>query len=502
MIENFPSSYRNYLQANFWPMINELPLLVDEPDSLVPSEASLQWGLDYLFKKRPDLAGQYFPIRFVEEYALCFRLDGGEELYEIDLNSSETPIKLGLSFSKYKNDYEIKQEYLLRQIEHIENKYFNIRNNDKIYDRQKVKTAFLKGKKSVELKKKYWNLVRSCVHDRVVAILNYKVETRAFKIAVDVFLTSDHPDYEKWNSLKSSISLLFCEAHKQGIVPRLHFLQSSDGPNKIPAEILDCFKDLGLEPPETKQGLLQEKDTLRLLTALLGLSRELLEQVEQDPDLSLNGICYLLANHIWSPLSLGYILQTTALRAELLFGKYEIERNTFLYSELLAIGANAIIMEFLLKKIRHDPDRIEHEEEAEVHFKPVYKQSMVRLSFEEEIMLPWVMDVELNIIKVRSSHKDVCINPMIRRILPEETLRIAEDIAAFDSEVKESRVLLYSSTHYYWFQNLHIESKAQFDALIKKATDAQVLLVCVPYEILELEGMVQKRMNQTKHVKI
>lgn len=482
-------------------MINGLPLLFDEHESQKPSEASLQWGIDYFSKKRPDLAGQYLPIRFVEGRALCFQLEKGDNLYEIDLSSKESPIDLRLTFSKYSNDYERKQEYFISQIERIEEKVFNGRNKDKIFDRKKAKATLLKGEKSAGLKKGHWNLVRSCVHDRIVGIVNYKVETRSFKITVDVFLTSDHPEYEKWNSLKSSISLLFCEAHKQGIGPRLQFMQSSNGPKKIPAEILDCFKDLGLKLPDTKQGLLEEKDTLHLLTALLGLSSELLEQVEQELDLSLNGICYLLANNIWSPLSLGYILQTTALRAELLFGKYEIEQNPFLYSELLTVGANAIILEFLLNKIRHNPDRTEHEEVAEVHFKPAYEQGWVRLSFEEEIMLPWVMDVELNIINVRSLQKDVCIHPMIRRILPEESSRIAEDIAGFDSGVIENRVLLYSSSHYSWFQNLRSESKAQFDTLIKQATEAQVLLICVPYEIQELEGMVQKRMNQTKHVR-
>ena len=111
MKTNLPSSYRGYLDVNFWPVINGLPLLVDEPASREFSKASLQWGADYLAEKRPDLAGQYIPIRFVDECALCFRRGGSDELYEIDLNSSEAPIDLNLCFSKYKNDETSEVKY-------------------------------------------------------------------------------------------------------------------------------------------------------------------------------------------------------------------------------------------------------------------------------------------------------------------------------------------------------------------------------------------------------
>ncbi|MES9897192.1 MAG: hypothetical protein ABW141_20135 [Candidatus Thiodiazotropha endolucinida] len=385
MIAAYPSIYQEFVGGELWPAINGLPLLVDESDSLTPSSLSIQWAMNELVAKRPDLDGEFLPIRILDDRALCFRRDSADRLYELSLSGDSGPVNLNLTFKEYLAKFEKTKAYAFGQLKHIENKFFpdNEHATRKEFDRRNIRGTPRK-------KPDEWKLIRSCIHDRVVSILAYKVNRRAAALEVDVFLASDHPDYERWNSIKASITLLFSEAHKFGIPPRILFTKGKKR-SKIPNHIIACIHSLGRPSPK-KSDVLEPSDTIELLIRLLGIPENVMGQIRSDQQISLGGLCYLVANRIWSPISIAFTIATVADYRRLLIGESVIEENPILFLEYINRACNAISVDFFLEKLRHDPKRISHDGtgSTSVDFS-VTATGTIRILLSDPCEIPWLL---------------------------------------------------------------------------------------------------------------
>ncbi|MBK9300593.1 MAG: hypothetical protein IPN14_08300 [Bacteroidetes bacterium] len=146
-------------------------------------------------------------------------------LVEINMSESEQPIEVHKSFKQYIDESEKSKTAIkeglnrVRQLFEKDKKLKNYSHDDEA--------------KRIPFKARDWKIVRQCVHDFITGLLAFRHNERINGIEVEVFLTSDHSNYEQGHGLKAALVLLFSEAHKNGSSLCLKF-----SINSIPQSIL------------------------------------------------------------------------------------------------------------------------------------------------------------------------------------------------------------------------------------------------------------------------
>jgi len=509
-MSQIPKSYLKFISEHEWPEINNLPFLFNENEALEPSEDSIQYWQDYILHERQDLQYLIIPIRVFDNLLLCF-VDGKEDnLFELDLTDTESKlIDLKITFQEYAKRQQQHQRNLKRQLGYIDTKVFSAENKF-LYNRSKAKRSSEQLNKIKRAKNSKIITTRSCVHDRVVALISYKVSKRELEISVQTFLASDHPNYEKWNGLKAALSLLFSEAHSIGIPPDIGF-QSKLFNKKLPFEIRQALKELKIEEKskiryinnKIEYQVLSSDTLVDLLIRLEKISNTLLKKIEDDENLSKSGICYLLINHIWSSFSIEYIISKVEHSQKLLFGKIQIEENPLEYFDFLNHGKALVLIESFIQKLQFNEKALKTDGHNGNSFEYSFTKDGILFSFNKPVEIIWGLMNQIMSMNETYKLNTFEIIPLVRAVLPFEIEHI-KNILFNNTQNPDSdkTLVLLSVSHLKWFVELYNSDINGFFDLLKIAQSKNIEFIVCPYELLELENMINNRLKKVNGIRL
>lgn len=473
-----PDSYRNFLMNKgsgdaFGLPILGLPATYDYSSTL---------GLTSILRTiRPDCS-KYLAIRTLDERLLCLDLKNGSlddsPLVEINLSDADQPIEVHKSFKQYIDDSEESRTTIKEGLARVK-QLFDKDKKLKIYSHDDQE-------KRIPFKARDWKIVRQCVHDFITGLLAFRHNERINGIEVEVFLTSDHSDYEQGHGLKAALVLLFSEAHKNGSSLCLEFRS-----NSIPHSILKLCEIASIPLTQKNSGTVTHEESISIFSYLMGVGSDLiseLKKISTDENFSLQGICYLVACKIWDVEQIKWVLFNSPKPLDTLFGK--IQPEDFYQFDISISYARALIsIDFLLRKLQNYQSK-EGETKIESH------KSLVKITPYQFSIIDWGMEPKGFEIK---SGEPIYVLPRPRYFVPNlvELLRADLETMVESCPVNSGRFILYP---------MEISKFPNFDLLLKRLIKSlniigEIGVLFFPYSMNELDELVFSKFKKVKSIR-
>ncbi len=473
-----PNSYKEFLLSKGSDVAFGLPILG------LPAtyDYSSTLGLTSILRTvRPD-CNNHLALRTVGERLLCLDLNNGSKedapLVEINMSDTQQPIEVHKSFKQYIDESEksksVSKEGLIRvkQLFDKNKKLKNYSHDDET--------------KRIPFKARDWKIVRQCVHDFITGLLAFRHNERINGIEVEVFLTSDHSDYEQGHGLKAALVLLFSEAHKNGSSLCLKFLS-----NSIPHSILRLCEKACIPLTQKTPGTVTHEESISIFSYLMGVDSNLiseLKKISTDESFSLQGICYLVACKIWDVEQIKWVLFNSPKPLDTLFGK--IQPEDFYQFDISISYARALIsVEFLSRKLQNYQSK-EGETKIESH------KSLLKITPYQFSILDWGMqskNFEIN------SDEPIYILPRPRYFVPNliELLKADLETLVESCPVNSRRFILYP---------MELSKYPNFDLLLNRLIkslniNGEIGILFFPYTMNELDELVFSKFKKVKSVR-
>jgi len=473
-----PSSYTNYLKNSNNELVFGLPILGVQDtyllDSVLGATAALRLN-------RPDLS-QYAVIRVLDDRALCLDINNGNSadapLVEVNLNdTSMVPERVHASFKSYIDDHD-------RTTRRVQGAIRRIKSHMKRGAWERYEHS---GTARLGSKPRHWRVLRSCVHDQVVGLTAIRHNENFNGLEVDVFICTDHPDYEPGHGVKALMMLLFSDGYRNGGTMAIRFTRDdhqtkSRVPDKIPVEISNLCNQLGIKIEKPLEGIITHEVSLILFASIVGLTREAIKKINHyyqlGRDITLQGVCYLVASRLWTAEEATWLLSNCHRPEAVLFGS-DMPEEWFNYQEAISYGRAVIASTKLYKKLSllHG----ENDGSCAINVDGEFWQ----LTPSQDVVLDWLPNGNSVHIKAKST---ITILPRPRHPLINEKDKIVEE-ANHLAKKPGSKYLLYAN------DMLKLGYLEKLQTILNKH-DMGILLL--PYSCRELDDALEQKMSRAR----
>lgn len=484
---DLPESYKQFLIESGSGRIYGLPIL---GLPLMPELDSVWGATEYLRSARPDLAPAFLTIRFMDSRALCLDLRDGIKddvpLVEVDLEGSEPPRTVHNSFRRYLEEGERNERRAMGALRRIKD-HLGTASKNKRYEHNFVGTK-------PPYKIRDWRVIRSCVHDQVVGLTAIRYNEEFNGLEVDVFICTDHPNYQPGHGVRALTLLLLSDAYRNGGSMEIRFTRhdSKTGrrvPDKVPPELLTLASEFGIAFCQGKEGIIANDEAVKLYSFIVGLSSEVrkaIDRYQTEDRLTLQGLCYLLGTRIWTIEEASWILLNFPRPEGVLFGA-DLPENRLNYLESVSYGRSALLATKLYNRLKTDTQGDEGE-------------SFVLLN-----NFTWLFETTGNVtLDWEASGRSLSFTPgeiievlsMPRVVLPEEVSYIINDVKMFLSHSKQKtrKFLLYS------FDFRALKGVNEIAKQVEEKTEIGILIS--PFTCRELDYEVDWRMSRGRILRI
>ena len=473
-----PNSYKKFLLSKGSDVAFGLPILG------LPAtyDYSSTLGVTSILRTvRPD-CNKYLALRTIGERLLCLDLENGSKedapLVEINMSESEQPIEVHKSFKQYIEESEKSKTAIKEGLSRVK----------QLFDKNKKLKNYSHDDeaKRIPFKARDWKIVRQCVHDFITGLLAFRHNERINGIEVEVFLTSDHLDYEQGHGLKAALVLLFSEAHKNGSSLCLKFLN-----NSIPHSILRFCEKASVSLTQKNTGIVTHEESISIFSYLMGVDSNLiseLKRISTDESFSLQGICYLVACKIWDVEQIKWVLFNSPKPLDTLFGK--IQPEDFYQFDISISYARALIsVDFLSRKLQNYQSK-EGETKIESH------KSLLKITPYQFSILDWGMqsqNFEIN------AGEPIYVLPRPRYFIPNliELLKVDLETLIENAPVNSRRFILYP---------MELSKFPMFDLLLTRLLKSlniigEIGILFLPYSMNELDELVFSKFKKVKSIR-
>ena len=470
---NIPHYYQRYLDKYPNQLINGLPLYGYEESNdgynLETANAMFSFIL-------PGISREYFVIRFYDDLALLIgrKEETSEDgaLYQINIEDGDVlPAKLDISFNKYIDDANKWVDKLETAFERIEGYV------EKKYDRKSKSSK-------ISLKARNWKVVRSAVHDFIVALIAFRYNEQLNAMDVATFLVSDHPNYEPGHGIKAGLNMLFSSAYKSGSSFEIRFVCDAKGEKleNIPESIVEYANSIGVKI-NRKSTIINHEIGSKIYSHISGIDpsiEKIYFQTKEENNITIQGLCFLMNLRIWENHELKSILRNSSNPEGLLFGKV-LPEDWDSFEAALQFGRNAITS----TKFRNNIEILLEEFGGNSEIDSI--EDYFTLSSSETVIIDSA--VSNNIIKIEFGQEYI-IFPRVRRFYLDQDIQ--EDLQHLGQIADHGKkvILIYSS---------EIEQKEKLIEQILLQTN--LITVILPISVNELDEEIIKRMKRAKSLR-
>lgn len=420
---SLPTSYTAFLLERGSALVNGLPVL-GLPVSL---DTASVWGATELVKAcRSDLKPdpKYFvAIRLLDTRALCLDLrqepQDDAPLVEVNLDKQDIPpVRVHDSFEKYLEEGNRTQRRIDRMLQQLEKRRTESPEQGGYDHTEKGKLP----------RPHHWRTLRSCVHDQLVGLtaLRYKRELNG--LLIDVFIATDHPNYEEGHGVSALTMLILSDAYRSGGSMKLTFTRNVNG-GKVPDELVNLAAKHGISLKQAAQGEVSHEEATNLFAALIGLPSEVQELVcnlQEVGALTLEGLSYIIASGIWTVEEATWILANAPRPEGVLLGT-DFPESRLLYLDSLSYGRAALAMTRLKQTILLElREGVLPEQQEDIYCLVEPKGNFFILRSNQEIHLPWLIDDSKVVVQPTQSLV----------VLPRQHLPISDDKAWLEANIK------------------------------------------------------------------
>lgn len=472
-----PTSFTNFLKSNN-SLVFGLPILGIQDDYSLDSVLGATTALRL---SRPDMS-QYAVIRLLDNRALCLDIEKGNDddspLAEIHLYDSNIPPKqVHSSFKSYIDDHTKTTRRVNGALRRI--KVHLKRGSSSRYEHS--------GSSRPGSKPRHWRVLRSCVHDQVVGLTAIKHNEVFNGLEVDVFICTDHPDYEPYHGVKALMMLLFSDGYRNGGTMAIHFTRYDHKTKKrvsdrIPIELSNIYKQFGIKINKTSEGVISHDDALRLFSSIVGISPKAQEKInhynQSGRDITLQGVSYLVASRLWTAEEVVWLLNNCHRPESVLFGS-DMPEEWFNYQEALSYGRAAIASTKLLEKLSLTNDGNDGSCSVDV------VNEFWQLTPSQDVILDWLPNGDS--VHIKAGHS-ITVLPRPRYQLINEKDNIVNEAKLLASKPGK-KFLLYASN---MSKIKHLEER---HTLLDKH-DIGILLL--PFSCRELDDALEQKMSRAR----
>lgn len=483
----FPESYRKFLEEERSCLIYGLPIYG------LPASQNIDsvWGAtEALRLARPDIPSNYVVIRFMDSRALCIDLitNGKDTLVEINLIGNEQPKKIHDSFALYLEEGKGSEDEINRALRKIENlfRYENIKKYDHKSDPESKS-------KRLPFKAKDWRVMRSSVHDQIVGLTAFKHNEKFNGLEVDVFISTDYPDYEPGHGVRALMILLLSDAYKNGATMEIRFTRHDPKkgervPDRIPNQLNALLRENKIRLSRDEQGIITHNEAVNIYALILGITNELKERIkkyEAEERLSLQGVCYIISSRLWRIEEASWILLNCPRPEGVLFGR-DVPEDRMKYLESLSYGRAALAVTKFRNKLENNISENEGDSFVEIDG-PLWK-----IVPKQPSEMDWSISSET--IEIIPEEK-ITVLSRPRRFIPDEEQLIIEDVNTLISNTRDvsRKFLLYSSDF------SKVSNSKEIANRIKHETDIEIFIL--PFNSKELDEEVNERMSKARVVR-
>lgn len=244
-----------------------------------------------------------------------------------------------------------------------------------------------------------WRPYRFCVQDVLLAATVVKHARDDNCLIVDVFLTSDIPEYERGAGARALAAFLLSEAFKCGGTMEIRFTRNVDG-GQMPTALMDVALEVGVQL--THRQTITPSESRELYLALTGFSEALEQQIRKlhsSGVLSIERACYSVHHGLWTQPEVESIILGSRYPGSILGGKSLPEQRHLFLQDLLYARA-AVLGGFLDRKLTRrglpeETDQVEELEDTgrriEIGFEPQAYAKLYRCE-DEPLPLQWLAD--------------------------------------------------------------------------------------------------------------
>lgn len=475
---NLPNSYKKFLHARgkdiaFGYPVLGLPATYDFSTALGASA--------YLRTARPELT-KYVAIRVFEDRMLCLDLSVAYEqdapLAEVNLSSTERPAIVHHSFESYLRESDQSKQEINDALKRIRNLYSGKQIKDYNHTAKDNKIPF---------KARDWRLHRCCVHDLIVGITMFKYSELFNGIEVDVFLTTDHPEYEEGHGTKALMTLILSDAYRNGTSMEVRFTKQEHNTSKrisdkIPVNLLKTIENFGIKLIKQETGIITHEESINIFSSLLGIQDEAkmqIKRLEQRNEATLQGICFLINSRVWAIEQINWLILNAARAKAVIFGRDNPE-DRLNYAESLSLGRCACALTKLKHKIEASSSAGSNE--VDVHISGIF----FILNSQNSFAVNWLSDGAYFEIEARMPLV-VLSRPRSKWIQP--AVQIAGDIG--DTSNQEGpKILLYTNDILNHPDALSVMQSAD--------TPADLNFMILPFSAEELDDEVITKMKKAR----
>ncbi|MEK9148767.1 MAG: SMI1/KNR4 family protein [Candidatus Desantisbacteria bacterium] len=476
-----PESYKHFLIELGSTEVNGLPLL----GLPISADLSSVWGAtECLRSARPDLAPAFLAIRFMDSCALCLDLMNGIKddapLVEVDLEGSEPPRTVHNSFRRYLEEGNRNKRRVMEALRRIEY-HLKTASKNKRYEHNFVGTK-------PPYKMRDWRVMRSCVHDQVVGFTVIRYDEEFNGLEVDVFICTDHPNYQPGHGVQALTLLLLSDAYRNGGSMEIRFTRhdSKAGgrvPDRIPPELLILASEFGIVFCQGKEGIITHDEAVKLYSFIIGFSievRKAIDRYQTEDRLTLQGLCYLLSTRIWTVEEASWVLLNFPRPEGVLFGA-DLPEDRLSYLESVSYGRSALLATKLYNRLKINAQGNDRECLVSVNNLTWLFKTIRNVTLDWEVSGRSLSFTPGEIIEVLSSPRGVS---------PEEISYIVDDVKMFLSHSKQKtrKFLLYSSD----FRD--IKGANEIAKQVEEKTGISILIA--PFKCRELDYEVERRMSR------
>lgn len=473
-----PASYKDFLLSERSDGAFGLPILG------LPAtyELSSTLGATSLLRTiRPELIN-YLAIRVLDDRMLCLDLTKGNHidapLVEVNIGSKEQPTTVHNSFSNYLRESEQSKEEVEYGLRRIKNLYSNKLVKQYTHSDKEGKVPF---------KARDWRVHRCCVHDLVVGLTAFRYNETFNGTEVDVFLTTDHSDYEEGHGAKALMTLIFSDAYRNGTSMEVRFTRFDSKkrervPDSIPKNLRLTLNSFGIKLQKQNEGIITHEESINIFSSLLGIQNDVkikIKELETKNEATLQGICFLINSRVWTIEQINWLILNADRVKGIIFGRDNPE-NRINYFESLSFGRCALALTKLKEKMEISSDEDVNEVEVET------KGAFFQLTSSKSCSIDWLPNNEYfdieggETITVISRPRNYWLN------LDEQ---ISEDVNAIKNETKK-KIILYNSD----ILN-HTNFISSFQSF-NKIADLNFLIV--PFSSEELDEEVISKMKKAR----
>lgn len=433
---------------------------------------------------RPDL-NNLLAIRVFDDRMLCLGLTKGNQydapLLEIIISSNEQPKLVHESFIGYLKESEQSKKQVEYALRRIRNLYTNKLVKEYAHNKKEGKVPF---------KARDWRIHRCCVHDLVVGLTAFKYSEAFNGIEVDVFITTDHPDYEEGHGTKALMTLILSDAYRNGTSMEVRFTKFDSKEKKrvadnIPKSLLVTLNSFGIKLQKYAHGIITHEESIIIFSSLLGIQEDAktkIKNLELTNEATLQGVCFLINSRVWTIEQINWLIINAERVKAVIFGRDNPE-NRINYSESLSLGRIVCTLTKLKEKMEISSDEDVNEVETKI------KGEFFQLTSFKSCSIDWLPDNEFYDIE-EGETITVLSRPREKWINFKE--QIIEDIATIRMEAGR-KIILYSS------EVSQYEDLNAMQAAIKNTADlTQLEIFIVPLNSEELNEEVISKMKKAR----